>query len=357
MIDVLIVDDSLTTREYLRHIINSDPELTVIGEAKNGEEAVYLAETTKPDVIIMDIQMPGMNGYEATRSIMEKCPAPIVIHSTLVAPGQTENIFTAIKAGAVAVAQKPPGLGHPEAPALIEKLLRTVRLMSEVKVVRLLKQKKQTRCAGAEHHSAVRQNRPSTTASIIAIGASTGGPPILQGILENLEKSFTIPIVISQHIASGFLEGMVDWLAKTTHLPLKIPKTGEPVTGGQVYFAPENDYVRVTPSRTFLLTPINDKENRKRPISRLFSSIAEVYKNTAIGVLLSGMGNDGVSGLKEMKDQGAVTIAQDRESAIVFGMPGEAVKIKATSFVLCPDDITAYLNKIARDAQGPSTRT
>jgi len=355
MIEVLIVDDSLTTREYLRHIISSDPELNVVSEAKNGEEAVYLAETVKPDVIVMDIQMPGMNGYEATRAIMEKCPTPIVIHSTLVTPGQTENIFKAIKAGAVAVVQKPPGIGHPEATALTEKLLRTVRLMSEVKVVRLLKQKKQARSAVSEHRPAVRQNRPS--AGIIAIGASTGGPPILQGILENLEKNFTIPIVISQHIASGFLEGMVDWLAKTAHLPLKIPKTGEPVAGGQVYFTPENDYVTVTPSRTFLLTPINDKENRKRPISRLFSSIAGVYKNTAIGVLLSGMGNDGVSGLKEMKDQGAVTIAQDKESAIVFGMPGEAVKIKATSFVLCPDDITAYLNKIARDAQGPSIRT
>lgn len=351
MIEILIVDDSLTTREYLRHIIGSDPELTVVSEAKNGEEAVYLAETTKPDVIIMDIQMPLMNGYEATRTIMEKCPTPIVIYSTLVAPGQTENIFKAIKAGAVAVIQKPPGIGHPEAPALTEKLLRTVHLMSEVKVVRLLKQKNHTLHA---HHSAVKRNQPS--ASIIAIGASTGGPPILQGILENLEKNFTVPIVISQHIANGFLEGMVDWLGKTTHLPLKIPKTGEPVVGGQVYFAPENDYLTITPSRTFLMTKIKDEENHKRPISRLFSSIAGVYKNTAIGVLLSGMGDDGVSGLKEMKDQGAVTIAQDKDSAIVFGMPGEAIKIKATSFVLCPEDITAYLNKIARDAQGPSIR-
>ncbi|MDA8404339.1 MAG: chemotaxis-specific protein-glutamate methyltransferase CheB [Desulfobacteraceae bacterium] len=355
-IHVLIVDDSLTTREYLRHIITSDPDLAIIGEAKNGKEALEMAESEKPDVIIMDIQMPGMNGYEATRAIMERCPAPIVIHSTLVAPGQTENIFKAMKAGAVAVVQKPTGIGHPEAPVLIEKLLRAVRLMSEVKVVRLLKQKNKA------HHSltvpgkdslsepAAGQSRPLT--SVIAIGASTGGPPVLQAILDNLENRFSIPVIIAQHIASGFLEGMVDWLSKTAHLVLKIARTGEPVADGNVYFTPEDYYTTVTSARTFLLTPINDKESRKRPISKLFSSIADVYKNTAVGVLLTGMGNDGVSGLKKMKDQGAVTIVQDKESAIVFGMPGEAIRINAATYVLRPEDITSYLNKISRDTHG-----
>lgn len=348
MIRVLIVDDSLTTREYLRHIINSDPELTVAGEAKNGNEALELTESEKPDVIIMDIQMPGMNGYEATRAIMEKCPTPIVIYSTLVAPGQTENIFKAMNAGAVAVAQKPPGIGHPEAPVLIEKMLRTVRLMSEVKVVRLLKQKDKPSVSPPPGRETARPGRSAV--DIIAIGASTGGPPVLQGLLENLEKNFRIPIVISQHIASGFLEAMVDWLSKTTHHTLKVARTGEPVSPAHVYFTPEDCYATITPSRTFLLSGINDNENIKRPISKLFSSIAAVYKNASVGVLLTGMGNDGVSGLKEMKDMGAVTIAQDKESAIVFGMPGEAIKTNATTYVLCPEDITAYLNKISRDA-------
>ncbi|RJP86514.1 MAG: response regulator [Desulfobacteraceae bacterium] len=348
MITVLIVDDSLTTREYLRHIITSVPDLAIAGEANNGKEALALAESTKPDVIIMDIQMPGMNGYEATRAIMEKCPTPIIIHSTLVAPGQTENIFKAMKAGAVAVAQKPPGIGHPDAPLLIEKLLRTVRLMSEIKVIRLFKKKTKSLSPAPIEAQAVKQNTPST--GIIAIGASTGGPPIIQGILDNLEKNFSIPIIIVQHIASGFLDGMVEWLSKTTPLPLKIIKTGEPISGGQVYFAPENDYVDITASRTFLLTKINHKENLKRPISHLFSSVANVYKNTGVGVLLTGMGNDGVSGLKEMKAQGAMTLVQDKDSAIVFGMPGEAIKVKAETYVLTPEDITAYLNKISRNA-------
>ncbi len=346
MINVLIVDDSLTTREFLKHIIDSDPQLQVAGEAKNGEEAVRIAGTLKPDVIIMDIQMPGMNGYEATRAIMEKCPVPIIIHSTRVAPEHTENIFKSMRVGAVAVSQKPPGLGHPESKILVDKLLRTVKLMSEIKVVRLLKQKKTPKKSNAINKKKLFANKPST--GIIAIGASTGGPPILQTILSNLNQKFTIPIVIVQHIANGFLEGMVDWLSKTTHLTLKIPKTGEQVKNGHVYFAPEDHHIDITPSRTFQIYKINEKENFKRPISHLFCSIAKIYKKNSVGVLLTGMGNDGAIGLKEMKDQGAMTLAQDKESSVVFGMPGEAIKMKAETFVLSPTDITAFLNKVSR---------
>ncbi len=347
MINVLIVDDSLTTREYIKHIIDSDPELQIVGEAKNGEEAVQKAETTKPDVIIMDIQMPGMNGYEATRAIMEKCPVPIIIHSAVVSPDQTENIFKSMKVGAVAVSQKSPGLGHPESKQLVKKLLRTVKLMSEIKVVRLLKQKKKIGKIKPAHKKILHDPRPST--AIIAIGASTGGPPILQTILTNLNNNFTIPIVIVQHIANGFLEGMVDWLSQTTHLALKIPKTGEPVQNSHVYFAPEDHHIEITPARVFRIYKIDAHDNLKRPISHLFSSVAKSYKKNATGVLLTGMGNDGAIGLKKMKAQGAMTLAQDKESAVVFGMPGEAIKINAETYVLNPTDIISFLNKISRE--------
>ena len=345
MIRVLIVDDSLTTREFLKQVIEADPELAVAGEAKNGQEAVEKAGTDAPDVIIMDIQMPGLNGYEATRAIMETYPVPIVIHSTLVAPEQTENIFKAMKVGAVAVSQKPPGFGHPESRTLVEKLLRTVKLMSEVKVVRLLKQKPRpakTVTPSRILHGAGGQDR------IVAIGASTGGPPVLQTILSDLTPFFDLPVVIVQHIAEGFLEGMVEWLSRTTHLSLSISRTGVPVERGHVYFAPEDHYIDITASRQFRVYKIDPLENRKRPISYLFSSVAKIYKKNAIGVLLTGMGNDGAEGLKEMKDQGAMTLVQDHESAVVFGMPGEAIKIGAQTFQLSPPDITAFLNKAAR---------
>lgn len=350
MINVLIVDDSLTTREYLKHIIGSDPQLQIVGEAKNGEEAVKKAGSTKPDVIIMDIQMPGINGYEATRAIMEKYPVPIIIHSSLVAPEHTENIFKSMKVGAVAVSQKPPGLDHPESKKLVEKLLRTVKLMSEVKVVRRLKQKEKIPKTKTAHRESLHGTSPSS--ALIAIGASTGGPPILQTILSTLRNDFAIPIVIVQHIASGFLEGMVDWLSQTAHLILKIPKTGEPVQNSHVYFAPEDHYLEITPARVFRIHKINAHENFKRPISHLFSSVAKTYKDSAIGILLTGMGNDGATGLKEMKSHGAMTLAQDKESSVVFGMPGEAIKINAATYVLNPTDIISFLNKASHEMAG-----
>lgn len=341
MIRVLIVDDSLTTREYLKHIIDADPELQIAGEARNGEDALTLAATTKPDVIVMDIQMPGVNGYEATRAIMEKCPRPIIIHSTLVAPEQTDNIFKAMKAGAVTVSQKPPGFGHPDSKNLVDKLLRTIKLMSEVKVVRLHKQKHKETKSPAEPLKMSPASRP--TPGIIAIGASTGGPPVLQTILSRLKPDFTIPIVIVQHIAKGFLEGMVDWLSKTSRLTLKIPKTGDPVLKGHVYFAPEEDLMDLTASRIFRIYPCTHQSAR-RPISNLFASVAKNYKKDAVGVLLSGMGSDGAIGLWKMKEQGALTLVQDRESSVVFGMPGEAIKLNAETYILQPEEIADFLN-------------
>jgi len=346
MIRVLIVDDSFTTREYLKHIIDTDPELQIAGEAKNGEEAVTLATTIKPDVIIMGIQVPGVNGYEATRAIMEKCPRPIIIHSTLMAPDQTENIFKAMKAGAVAVSQKPPGIGHPESKDLVDKLLRTVKLMSEVKVVRLLQQKQRKTKSLSDSLKTSRE--PASSIGIVAIGASTGGPPVLQTILSGLNKNFSPPIVIVQHIATGFLEGMVEWLAKTTPLTLKIPKTGEPVLNGHVYFAPEEFLTDITPTRIFRLYPSRGHENARRPISHLFSSVAKTFKKNAMGVLLTGMGADGAIGLWKMKEQGAITLVQDRESSVVFGMPGEAIRINAETFVLQPEEIAGFLNTTER---------
>jgi len=347
MINVLIVDDSLTTREYLKQIVDSDPALRIVGEAKNGEEAVASTESKNPDVVIMDIQMPGINGYEATRSIMEKYPVPIIIHSTLVAPEQTENIFKAMKAGAVAVSQKPPGIGHPDSKRLVEKLLKTIKLMSEVKVIRLIKQ--ETKRHPIKHLPQKVSARTESQIEIIAIGASTGGPPVLQSILSNLHTDFTIPIIIVQHIANGFLEGMVEWLSKTTPLTLKIPKTGERVKSGHVYFAPEDQHVGITASRNFHIHKTANDNNLKRPITYLFSSIAQTYKKNTIGILLTGMGNDGAAGLKEMKSEKAITIAQDSESCVVFGMPKEAIKMDAATYILSPPDITAFLNKISRD--------
>jgi len=350
MISVLIAEDSLTTREYLKHIISSDPNLKIIGEAKDGREAVELAVEKRPDIVIMDIQMPNMNGYEATNEIMDKCPIPIVIYSTLVAPEQTENIFLSMQAGAVAVCQKPPGLGHPESTFLAEKLLRTVKLMSEVRVIRKIKKPK--KLPPTKTTPPIISKASGADINIIAIGASTGGPPVLHSILSNLNNNLLIPIIIVQHIAKGFLEGMVDWLSKDTNLMLHVPKTGDKIEKGYVYFAPEDQNLKVTSSKTFHLSDFGPKNVLKRPISYLFNSVANTYKKDAIGVVLTGMGNDGSEGLKEMKINGALTVAQDKESSVVFGMPKEAINLNAATHILSPPEIVTFLNNHCKKNHG-----
>ena len=345
MISVLIVDDSLTTREYAKYIIDQDPDLRLAGAAKNGREAIELVASARPDVVIMDIQMPGMDGYKATQAIMETHPVPIIVHSYLVAPEQTENIFKAMQAGAVAIAQKPPGLGSPEAKPLVEKLVRTIKLMAEVKVVRRRPRK-------PRRHSAVAsdKNRQSTAPSdieMIAIGASTGGPPVLQKLFKDIPPDFPVPILVVQHIAAGFLAGMLEWLSRETRLALKVPQTGETPMPGHIYFAPEEGNMSLADNGKILISQSAGQGQLKRPVSHLFSSVARHCGPRAVGILLTGMGNDGAVGLKEMKQRGAETLVQDRESATVFGMPEEAIKLDAAKWVLSPDEIADFLKAAA----------
>jgi len=342
MIKVMIVDDSKTTREYLKHVIASDPTLYLAAEAQNGSEAVLKVAKYRPDVVIMDIQMPEMDGYDATREIMETTPVPIVIHSTLVAPEQSDNIFAALQAGAVAVAEKPPGIGHPDSDTLTRKLIRTVKLMSEVKVVKRKKQLGKLITPPGEKST-------FSQAVVVGIGASTGGPPVLQSILSSLPEGFPAPILIVQHISKGFLGGMIHWLSRDSQLILKVPRSGEAARPGHVYFAPEETHMGITAGGNIMLSPVDPAARINRPINYLFQSLAKNFKKNALGILLTGMGNDGAAGLKGMKQNGARTLAQDRESSVIFGMPSEAIKLDAVDFVLSPRDIIEYLMIISRN--------
>lgn len=341
MINVLIVDDSLTAREYIKYIIDQDPDLRLVGAAQNGNEAIKLVESAIPDVVIMDIHMPGMDGYKATRTIMETRPLPIIIYSSLVAPEQTQNIFKAMQAGAVAVAQKPPGLGSPETKPFMEKLLRMIKLMAEVKVVRRVPPKPRKQPAGPS--SQILKTKNLTDIDVIAIGASTGGPPVLQEIFRELPSDFPVPIVVVQHITTGFLPGMLKWLSGETRLSLKIAKTGDALLPGHVYFAPEEGNMAISKDGKILITKFGSQGQLKRPASHLFMSVAKCYGTRAVGILLTGMGNDGASGLKEMKRCGAQTMVQNRETSIVFGMPESAIKLDAANYILSPAEIADLL--------------
>ncbi len=366
MIKVLIVDDSPTTREYLQHIMEADENISVTGAAKDGKEALELVEKLHPDLVTMDIQMPRMDGYEATRKIMERYPVPIVIVSACLIPEEVENTFRAIKAGAVAVVEKPKGPGHPDAEMMAEKLVQTVKLMSEVRVVRRFtpQQRQKTRMPLSEYgkqngnslslsdkilslsKSLKNGAAPVLNVDIVAIGASTGGPPVIRTILSRLNADFPVPILVVQHIAQGFLQGMTEWLSKETILPVRIPEHGEIAGKGHVYFAPDAFHMGINANREIILSRNFPQDSLQPSVAHLFQSVADAFGKRSVGVLLTGMGKDGASELRMMKEKGAVTVAQNKETSIVHGMPGEAVNLGAAGYILSPEEIAALLNRI-----------
>jgi two-component system chemotaxis response regulator CheB len=347
MIRVLVVEDSPTVREFLLHILSSDPAIQVVATAETGEDALTAVERTKPDVITMDVHMPKMNGFDATRRIMETRPTPIVIVSGTTDFTDTGKAFRAMESGAIAVLQRPLGPGHPEHQKSASELVRTVKLMSEVKVIRRWPRDRHTENysetpSRAEARFQAHRIRPR----LVAIGASTGGPPVLQTILSALPKQFSVPVLIVQHIAAGFTQGFVEWLAQTSNLPVQVPAIGDHVLPGCVYVAPDGLHMAVGSDGRVQLSK-GEPENGLRPsVSYLFRSVAKAYGRDAIGVLLTGMGKDGAWELKLMREKGAVTIAQDEETSVVHGMPGEAIRLGGATYVMPPEKIPLVLTSL-----------
>lgn len=347
-IKVLVVDDSKVARLMLVHLLEQDPQILVIGSVDNGQAALDFLQTRKPDVVIMDIQMPQLDGFETTRRIMETTPVPIIICSATSDPKEVAITFRAMEAGAVACLEKPLAYEHPEFEPLAESLRETVKLMSEVKVVRrwprarVLPSLTQARREVSKVASGIR---------VIGIGASTGGPPVLQTILTSLPKDFSVPILIVQHIASGFLPGLVEWLNQTTSSQVHIASHDMVPLPGHVYLAPDDFHLGISADGRIVLSR-QPPENGLRPaVSHLFHSLSDCCGPNAIGVLLTGMGRDGAAELKLMKDKGAMTIAQDRESSVVHGMPGAAIELEGATHILPADKIADSLVTLVRRRQ------
>jgi len=357
LIRLLIVEDSKTVQQALVEIFNNDPEIRVIGTAGNGEEAVHAVRTLKPDVISMDINMPGMNGFEATRAIMSSCPTPIVIVTGKMDPKDSATLFRVMEAGALMIMAKPFPPGHPEHDESILELRKTVKLMSEIKVVRryFSNGKRDTKPALSSPQEISVAARSGIR--IIAIGASTGGPPLLQSILSSLPVDFRVPVAIVQHMAKGFTQEFVTWLNHSSSLPVELATNGCRMLPGHVYVAPDEFQMLVVPGDRIILSK-DPGENGQRPsVSALFRSVAEVYGKNAIGVLLTGMGKDGALELKGLREKGGITIAQNRESSVVFGMPGAAVSIDAAEYILSPEEIITVLLKLVHGPQTLHTST
>lgn len=340
MIRILIVDDLRTQREFLKYLFSSQPDMEVVGMAENGALGAEMACALQPDVITMDIHMPVMNGYDATRLIMKTCARPIVIVTASWAPEDVRTSMRALEAGAVTALEKPYGFGHALHEESVRHLIETVRLMSEVRVVT---RSRHSRKPGAV---AVPPSRgPQATIKIVVIGVSTGGPPVLREMLSSFAADFPVPILIVQHISKGFLSGMRDWLQESSQLPIHIPKTGERARPGNVYLAPDDFQMAINDDDKIVLE-VGDAEHGLRPsVSYLFRHAAS-YGRHAIGCLLTGMGRDGAEELGLMRTQGAITFAQDEASSVVFGMPGEAVRRGAASYIMPPAEIAAKINEL-----------
>lgn len=340
-IRVLIVEDSQVVAEFLTEMLNSDPGIRVVGVARDGDEALEAAQRTRPDVITMDIQMPKIDGYEATRRIMETCPTPIVIVSASAQPGVVSNNFHALEAGAVAVVGKPNGIGHPSHSATAMELLSTVKLMSEVKVIRRWPRLRKVSSPRAST-GGVRRGK-AAGAKAVLVGASTGGPIVLQTLLAGLPKNFPLPVLMVQHMTPGFTQGFVEWLSNSSRFPVRTAVDGELLQSGKAYVAPDGFHLGIASDLRAILSSDPPEHGMRPSVSFLFRSALAALKGNVLGVILTGMGQDGVTELKHLKDAGAITIAQDAESSVVHGMPGHAIKAGAATYVLSPDNIPKTL--------------
>ncbi|WP_044282571.1 chemotaxis-specific protein-glutamate methyltransferase CheB [Myxococcus stipitatus] len=346
---IVVAEDSPTARRLLVEILRADPGLTVVGEARDGVEAVELTQRLRPHLVTMDIQMPRMDGLEATRRIMTEAPTPIVVVSTLV-ERDIQTSMTALRAGALAVLQKPVGPESPDFDAESRRLRDTLKAMAEVKVVRRWPDRGPSPTSPARPPA--RKDIP-LRAAVVALAASTGGPAALFQLLSELPPDFPAPLLVVQHIAIGFSQGLASWLATAGPLPVQVAEEGTLLLPGHVYLAPDDRHLGVLDGRAQVskAAPVNGF----RPSATwLFRSVARSHGREALAVVLTGMGQDGLEGIRELRDAGGRVLAQDEASSVVFGMPGVVVSAGLANEVVSLTDLPARLSLAVWASTQPS---
>jgi two-component system, chemotaxis family, protein-glutamate methylesterase/glutaminase len=344
MIRVLVAEDSPAAKALLVHVLESEADISVIATAADGREAVALVQSTRPDVVTMDIHMPRMGGLEATRTIISRTPVPIVIISASMDPSQVEDAFVALGCGALSLCEKPKGMDHPDFSKLAKRIVQSVRLAAGITV----RPRAGLRPAVETGTAPALADAPDPTVPprLVVIGASTGGPPVLRTILSELGGGFPVPVLIVQHIAAGFEGGLVAWLANTCRLDVVLAADGVRALPGCAYVACEGRHMEVERTGTIRLRQGESVNGVCPSVSVLFRSAADSFGSSTVGILLTGMGCDGARELKVLKDAGALTIAQDRGSSVTYGMPGEAIRLGAARQVLRPEEIARFLGRL-----------
>jgi two-component system chemotaxis response regulator CheB len=343
----LIVEDSATMRHHLREALSADPQLEIVAEAADGERAVQLAGRLRPDVITMDMMLPGISGLAATEQIMAEHPTPILVVSS----ADREELFStynALAAGAVDVMEKPRGDDSDADWAM--RLRTSVRMVARIRVITHPRARLDRRVATPPPPAPVPVPQPSGgRPAVVTVGASTGGPAALTDFLRGLPPSFPTPVLVVQHIAASeqFAVAFSDWLGGQTGRDVRYAVDGTPVTrcAGQILLAPPDRHLLVRDG----LLRLSDGPQRHscRPsVDVLFESVAEEFGPSAAGCLLTGMGRDGAAGLLQMRHRGAVTFAQDEGSCTVYGMPREAALLGAAVHVLPPGRMAARVGEL-----------
>lgn len=339
MLRVLVVEDSLTERELLVEILRADPEIEVVGQAKDGQEALQLAIDLRPNLIAMDVHMPRMDGLEATRAIMVEAPTPILLVSSSAMGREVELSFEALRAGALAMIEKPGHPGSPHFERRRSQLLSLAKALSQVHVVRRWAA---SNGRGEPPLQLVRQ-RVVPRIRIIAIAASTGGPAALRELLAALPADLSVPIVVVQHIARGFVSGFADWLRPQCALRVTVAQDLEPLVPGSVFIAPDDRQLGVASEGWVRVTQDPPIEGFRPSATHLFRTAAAAYGPGVAAVMLTGMGSDGVDGLRAIKAAGGLVIAQDEATSVVYGMPREASRAGVVDLELPLPDIAAHL--------------
>jgi len=334
MIRILIAEDSKVIALLLSSILGNEPDMKVVGVAEDGAKAIQMSRDLRPDLVTMDIHMPQVDGFAAIRTIMTENPVPIVVVT-----------FRALEEGAVAVIEKPQTLSDSDFERTRRQLVETVRAMAEVKVV-----KRRLNSQRSAERTGPCALQPRGEYKVLAIGCSTGGPQVLHRILSALPADFPIPVVVVQHITHGFIDGLAAWLQGHTPLKVKLAENGEPLRHSSIYFAPDDYHLLIAKSRDGFSAKLESGEPVRGfmpSVDQLFHSIARSCSGQAIGILLTGMGDDGARGLLEMKHSGCHTLIQDEASSVVFGMGGSALALDAVNRIVKLKEISGYLANLA----------